>query len=114
SNWSGYAVADQTTVVNGTSDPAQTAPIPYTSVTATWRQPGVKCRAGSASYSAFWVGLGGFSTDSQALEQTGTGADCTAEGRPTYYAWYELVPAAPITIPLRVLPGDLVTASVNV
>jgi hypothetical protein len=114
SNWSGYAVADATTVANGTTDPTQTPPVSYTSITATWRQPAVTCVAGQATYSAFWIGIGGFSSGASALEQTGTGADCTSAGRPSSYAWYELVPAAPVTMPITVAPGDLVTASVNI
>jgi hypothetical protein len=86
----------------------------YTSITATWRQPQVRCVAGKPTYSAFWVGIGGFSSASSALEQTGTGADCTVGGKPSHYAWYELVPAAPVTVPIKIAAGDLITASVNV
>lgn len=101
-NWAGY-VATQT----GTT---------YTSVTATWKEPTVTCGASDAGESsAFWVGLGGSSESSQALEQVGTSADCNATtGRPTYYAWYELVPANSVTTKLVVHPGDTITTSVNV
>jgi hypothetical protein len=47
-----------------------------------WVQPKVTCTAGQPSYSAFWVGLGGFSTDAQALEQIGTESNCDSRGRP--------------------------------
>ena len=55
-------------------------------------------------------------TSSQALEQVGTSADCdSATGKPSYYAWYELVPGAAVTIQkLKIAPGDLITTSVNV
>ncbi len=102
-NWSGYAVT-------GSS-------VSYTSVTATWQQPTVACGAGDAgAASAFWVGLGGYSVSSQALEQVGTSADCDpTTGEPTYYAWYELVPSPAVTVEhLAVHPGDMITASVNV
>jgi Peptidase A4 family len=101
-NWSGYVVSE-----SGTT---------YTSVTATWKEPKVTCGAADAGESsAFWVGLGGASQTSQALEQTGTSADCDATtGRPSYYAWYELVPAGSVTIKLAVHPGDTITTSVNV
>jgi hypothetical protein len=101
-NWSGYVVTQ-----SGTS---------YTSVTATWKEPTVTCGAEDAGESsAFWVGLGGSSQTSQALEQVGTSADCDATtGRPSYYAWYELVPADSVTIKLIVHPGDTLTTSVNV
>jgi hypothetical protein len=57
-NWSGYVVSAPSTS--------------YTSVTATWRQPTVSCGVTDAgSSAAFWVGLGGYSQTSQALEQVG-------------------------------------------
>ena len=101
-NWAGYVVTQ-----SGTT---------YTSVTATWKEPKVSCGATDAGESsAFWVGLGGSSETSQALEQVGTSADCNATtGIPTYYAWYELVPANSVTIKLAVHPGDTITTSVNV
>jgi hypothetical protein len=101
SNWSGYvATAPSTT---------------YTSVTGTWTQPAADCgKSGAGSASAFWVGLGGSSSTSQALEQIGTSADCSSSGTPSYYAWYELVPAASVKIALKVQPKDLITTSVNI
>ena len=101
-NWAGYAVtAGETT---------------YTSVTATWVEPTVDCPSGHAgAAAAFWVGLGGYSLTAQALEQVGTASDCDpGTGRPIYYAWYELVPNASVTIRrLAVAPGDVITTSVN-
>jgi Peptidase A4 family len=101
SNWAGYVVsADSTT---------------YTSVTGTWTQPTANCSDSDAggSSSAFWVGLGGYTADSQALEQVGTSVDCSASGAASYYAWYELVPSASVTIKLTIKPGDTITTSVN-
>jgi hypothetical protein len=89
----------------------------YTSVTGTWRQPTVTCGTNDAgAASAFWVGLGGYYTSSKALEQIGTSADCDAKtGKPSYYAWYELVPSDSVTIPkFLVEPGDVITTSVNI
>src|SRR5262249_4989078 len=101
SNWSGYAVTAPSTT--------------YTSVTGTWVQPTLSCAVGErGTSSAFWVGLGGYDASSQALEQAGTSADCSDRGRPTYYAWYELVPSPSQTIKLKVNPGDTITTSVNV
>ena len=113
SNWAGYAVGD-TSVISGGATPAAD-PLTFTSVTATWVQPKATCTAGnSPSYSAFWVGLGGFSIGAQALEQIGTESDCLAGGLPDYFAWFELVPAPSTRINLRIRPGDLITNSVNV
>ncbi len=103
SNWSGYALEPQA----GTD-------LQFTSVTGTWTQPKATCSNGSEAASAFWVGLGGETDASTSLEQTGTSADCDANGNPHYYAWYELLPAASVQVPLKVKPGDLITTSVNV
>ena len=105
SNWAGYAV----------TSPTSTA-VDYTSVTGTWTVPTATCGpADAGASSAVWVGLGGYSLTSQALEQTGTDADCDEDtDTPTYYAWYELVPADPVNIKAKVMPGDTITTSVNI
>ena len=104
-NWAGYtAVA---------VDPA--VPVAFTDVTATWREPRASCTLGRVSSSAFWVGLGGFDPASEALEQLGTAAECDGSGRTaTHFAWWELVPAASVRMPLKVAPGDAITAAVLV
>jgi hypothetical protein len=76
-------------------------------------QPTAKCSSGGATYSAFWVGLGG-ADGRQALEQDGTEANCNADGTANYYAWYELVPKAPVRVDLAVHPGDHMTATTTV
>jgi hypothetical protein len=105
SNWAGYALT-------GTNSSG--APTTYTNVVGSWVQPKVTCTARQPSYSAFWVGLGGFSVDAQALEQIGTESTCDARPRPVYAAWYEIVPAPSIPIALKLAPGDRVTAAVLV
>jgi hypothetical protein len=102
SNWAGYAVS--------AADPS--VPVTYSSVSGTWVQPAASCTASSAAYSAFWVGLGGYSGNS--LEQIGTETDCTASGRATYNVWYELVPAASVPVKLKVFPGNTISANVTV
>jgi hypothetical protein len=96
-NWSGYAVtgaADSITVAQGS-----------------WTVPAVTCASGEKSYSAFWVGIDGFS--STTVEQTGTDSDC-AHGAPTYYAWFEFYPKASKDIStLTIHPGDEVAARVT-
>ena len=81
-------------------------------MTGTWVQPAIDCTSTGSSASAFWVGLGGNTDGSNALEQAGTGAECDENGVATYYAWYELVPAPSITIPLAIEPGDTITTTV--
>ena len=97
SNWAGYAAIGST----------------FTSVSSSWTQPKATC-ARSQTYSSFWVGLDGYASNS--VEQTGTDADCSASGTPTYYAWYEMYPKFPVNLSpatYPVAPGDTITASVT-
>lgn len=92
-NWSGYAVT-------GSS---------FTSVTGSWVVPSVLCM-GKDQYSAFWVGLDGYNSDT--VEQVGTLSDCEGSN-PAYYAWYEFYPNVARQIKaVPVNPGDVITASV--
>jgi Peptidase A4 family len=99
-NWSGYAVT-------GALQSSR-----FSRVAGTWVQPSGTCRRGQETYSVTWVGLGGFNSGSKALEQTGTAVDCSSSGQAQYSAWYELVPAAPVTMRLTVHPDDEISASV--
>jgi peptidase A4-like protein len=101
-NWSGY-------VAGGGSGSATR----FSSVSGSWTEPNVDCSAGQG-YSAFWVGIGGAGQQSQALEQTGTEANCSAGGSASHFAWYELVPAAPVRMDLKISPGDHITGKVTV
>ncbi len=44
----------------------------------------MRCTERRRTYSASWVGLGGYHTNARALEQTGTDADCDAGGGAHY------------------------------
>ena len=99
-NWAGYAVHQ-----DGVS---------FHHIAANWIQPTASCVSGQPSYSSAWVGLGGYSPTSSALEQIGTELDCTASGKVVSSAWYELVPAPSKTISLAVHPGDAMHAAVTV
>jgi Peptidase A4 family len=94
-NWSGYA---------DTSSPGT-----FTAVSATWREPATPCTP-EQRLVATWAGLDGFSD--QTVEQAGTLAYCF-EGQVTYYTWYELYPAATVTVGSTVRPGDLISVSVT-
>ena len=100
SNWAGYAV--------------HRPGVSFRQVSGTWTQPSVSCVAGQSSYSAAWVGIGGFKPTSDALEQIGTEVDCNPAGHVVSTAWYELVPAPSRTISLAVHPGDVMHATVTV
>jgi hypothetical protein len=97
SNWSGYIATGQS----------------FTDVKGTWVQPTATCAARTTNNSSFWVGLGGASSSSTGLEQIGTNSDCAA-GTPKYSAWYELIPAAAVAIPMTISPGDTMNAEVSV
>lgn len=99
-NWSGYA--------------AHRSGVKFHRVSGSWTQPTATCSPGHRTYSAFWVGLGGYNVSSTSLEQVGTEVDCTASGDVRSTAWYELVPAGSRAIHLQVQPGDAMSASVVV
>jgi len=97
-NWSGYADYNAT----------------FTDVEGSWTQPAVTCPSTGRRYAAFWVGLDGYTSNS--VEQIGTDSDCAGQNRPVYYAWYEMYPAASVTLssayPVRA--GDSMSARVSV
>jgi hypothetical protein len=94
-NWSGYAVHDRG----------------FQSVSARWRQPRASCGR-KTTYSAMWVGLGGYTLTSTAVEQVGTELDCVG-GRQRSSAWFELAPSPAHSVRIGVHPGDLIAASVT-
>lgn len=93
SNWSGWAA------VGG----------PFTSVSAAWSVPTVRCSA-RTQVAGPWVGLGGVATGS--VQQTGVEVSC-ASGTPAYRAWYESAPQPPVYHPDPIGQGDRMTASVR-
>jgi len=94
-NWSGYAVT-------GSS---------FTVAKGSWIVPSVNCGKTPNTYSAFWVGIDGYSSNT--VEQTGTASDCNGSS-PQYYAWYEFYPAGSVLIgSVPVSPGNTISASVT-
>ncbi len=93
-NWSGYAVTG--------SD--------FTNAEGSWTISTVDCSLTPNSYSAFWVGIDGYS--SSTVEQTGTIAYCNGS-KAEYYAWYEFYPAGSVEITsVPVSPGNQISAKV--
>ena len=84
----------------------------FADVRADWKVPRVVCNRPESSV-AFWVGLGGASVSSRALEQIGTAVDCSDRAIVSYSAWYEAFPATAVDVPVGVRPGDTVTAEVR-
>jgi len=85
----------------------------FAEVQGSWVQPRVVCNRPGSSV-AFWVGLGGATRNSDALEQIGTSADCSGSALLSQSAWYQLYPAPPVELPLAVRPGDTISARVAV
>lgn len=109
SNWAGYVAT-----APAAAQPPTSTGLSFTDVAGSWVQPQLTCSAGEVGAAAFWVGLGGSQDSSPALEQIGTEGDCNRSGKATYSAWYEFVPAGPVTIKLKVRPGDRMTGAVLV
>ena len=100
SQWSGYIVA---------SDMQNRSPV-VSSISASWTVPEVK-PSEKMTFSGVWVGIGGYGEES--LIQTGTEQEYL-NGRPVYYAWYEMLPDYLVRIPdIHVQPGDTITASIR-
>jgi peptidase A4-like protein len=100
-NWAGYIVQSST----GKS---------FSSVSGSWKQPTATSSSSTdQGYSAFWVGLGGASGQSQSLEQVGTSADWV-NGKAQYSAWYELVPSAQVKLSIAIHSGDEISGKVSV
>jgi hypothetical protein len=99
-NWAGYAV---------TSSPVAPQTNAVSSVKGSWIVPTVTCTSASA-YSSMWVGIDGYSSGT--VEQIGTAQDC-ANGKGSYYAWYEMYPKPAWRINNAVRPGDQMSGEVK-
>jgi hypothetical protein len=94
-NWSGYADT-------GSS---------FSSVSASWTEPGATCSSRQESLAAFWVGIDGYSSDS--VEQDGSMIECY--DRTAYqYTWWEMYPTNDVQIVgSTAAAGDAITATVT-
>jgi Peptidase A4 family/Putative Ig domain len=91
-SWSGYALKGG----------------PFSFIQGQWRVPTVQEQGGD-TYSSAWIGIDG--ANSNTVLQVGTAHDYSCcLFPPKYYAWYELFPADPVSIPNSVSPGDLMLA----
>jgi hypothetical protein len=108
------AAGAATTTTNWAGYGAVRSGVKYRKVTSSWVVPKVTCTAGTPTYSAAWIGLGGYSETSQALEQLGTEADCNARGKAVYSSWWEIVPANAYSAGMRIHAGDRMSATVTV
>ncbi len=74
----------------------------FTAVEGEWTVPAVVAST-ALEYESSWIGVGGVGISQ--LIQAGT-LSVTEGGTTTYVAWYELLPAAQISLPEIVIPGD--------
>lgn len=102
SNWGAYAV--QTSLTS----PQKNA---VSAVHGSWQVPTVSASTSADTYSAFWVGIDGYSDNT--VEQLGTEQDWTPSGA-TNYVWFEMYPHQSFYITgFPIEPGDTFSASVN-
>ncbi len=95
----------------------------FHAITGEWTVPKVRQhKKGQAEYSSDWIGIGGGCVNSgctvgdNTLIQTGTEQDVSAKGKPSYSAWYELIPqpATPVNPQkLKVTAGNRMSASIT-
>jgi len=110
SNWFGY---NQGTLEQGGKQ--------FHSIAGTWTVPRARQHTkGQAESSSTWIGIGGGCVDARCgvgdstLIQTGTEQDVSARGRPSYSAWWEIIPGPAITIRrFKVGPGDRMRANIS-
>jgi hypothetical protein len=109
SNWFGY---NQGTLEQGSKL--------FNSISGNWTVPKATQHAkGQAEYSSDWIGIGGGCVDAgcavtdSTLIQTGTEQDVGSNGRASYSAWWEVIPAPSLTITsMAVRPGNRMHASI--
>jgi hypothetical protein len=108
-NWFGYNQGSQE---RGTK---------FHSIAGDWTVPSARQHTkGQSESSSTWIGIGGGCTDAKCtkgdntLIQTGTEQDVSAAGKPSYSAWWEIIPAPSSTIAnMKVRPGDHMRASIT-
>ncbi|HZD65894.1 MAG TPA: G1 family glutamic endopeptidase, partial [Acidimicrobiales bacterium] len=109
-NWSGYD--------KGALDTGST----FQSISGHWTVPTVSQHTpGQAESSATWIGIGGgcvnmtqgCSVTDPTLIQAGTEQDVNAQGKPSYSAWWEILPAPSISTSMPVHPGDHMSATIK-
>lgn len=96
SNWSGYAVTGAKGAFHDAS--------------GSWTVPTLTCQSRQTAYSAMWVGIDGY--NSNTVEQIGTESDCV-NGVAENYAWFEFYPHNSYTIETPIRAGDLISAEVK-
>lgn len=100
-SWAGYVVA---------SDFSNPQP-QVIGINASWIIPHVNSSL-TDTYSSAWIGIGG--QFDKTLIQLGTEHDYdSSRGQTSYNAWYEMLPAYAVNIPINISEGDSISASIN-
>ncbi len=97
-NWSGYVATDTQ---------------PITVASGQWTVPAIQ-PSETEQESSSWVGIDGYPSSNQNLIQAGT-TELTEDDETDYFAWYEILPADPLAIPITgwtVQPGDRMSSTV--
>ena len=98
-NWSGYAVSKRR--------------VTFQSVKATFFVPYLNCvKSPGRTMSSAWAGLDGFAGRSRSVEQAGIAADCSATGKASYAAWFEMFPLPQSIVPIGIHGGDSITVQI--
>jgi len=99
-NWAGFAMTRRA--------------VTFRSVRATFFVPYLNCAASPGkTLSSSWAGMDGYSGKSTSVEQIGIAANCSASGTASYLGWFEMFPYAEARLPVKIHPGDSVTAEVT-
>jgi hypothetical protein len=92
----------------------------FHAVSSDWNVPtATQHTKGQSESSSSWTGIGGGCTDANCsttdptLIQTGTEQDVDSSGKPSYSAWWEIIPLPSNPIKMQVSPGDHMHAEVN-
>jgi len=91
-NWAGYGVSRHA--------------VTFRAVRAVFFVPYLNCAASpGATLSSAWAGLDGLSAHADSVEQTGIAANCSATGKASYFAWFEMFPYSETKISMKIHPG---------
>ncbi len=109
SNWFGY------------NQGSQERGVKFHSIAGDWTVPRARQHTKrQAESSSTWIGIGGGCTNAkctrgdETLIQTGTEQDVSASGKPSYSAWWEIIPAPSMPIArMKVRPGDRMRANIT-
>lgn len=92
----------------------------FHSIAGNWTVPRARQHLkGHAEQSSDWIGIGGGCVNSSCglsdptLIQTGTEQDVSAQGAPSYSAWWEVIPGPSVPIAMKIRPGDRMHASIS-